>query len=100
MHDGSLLNLHQVVNFYDKGGTPNKNLDAKIKPLHLREQEKDDLVAFLKALTGDVTPVRPPEKLPRVSGRTPDPVQPTCISPSIYDKITDRWVFLPLRAGR
>ena len=65
MHDGSLLNLHQVVNFYDKGGTPNKNLDAKIKPLHLRDQDKDDLVAFLNALTGDVTPVRAPEKLPQ-----------------------------------
>ena len=64
MHDGSLLNLHQVVNFYDKGGTPNKNLDQKIKPLHLSEQNKDDLVAFLEALSGDVTPVRAPEKLP------------------------------------
>jgi cytochrome c peroxidase len=64
MHDGSLLNLHQVVNFYDKGGTPNKNLDKKIKPLHLSEQQKDDLVAFLEALTGEVAPVRPPEKLP------------------------------------
>jgi cytochrome c peroxidase len=64
MHDGSLANLHQVVNFYDKGGTPNKNLDKKIKPLHLSEQEKDDLVAFLEALTGDMPPVRPPEKLP------------------------------------
>jgi cytochrome c peroxidase len=64
MHDGSLLNLHQVVNFYDKGGTPNKNLDKKIKPLHLSEQQKDDLVAFLEALTGNVTPVRAPEKMP------------------------------------
>ena len=64
MHDGSLLNLDQVVDFYDKGGTPNKNLDAKIKPLHLRAEEKADLVAFLNALTGDVTRVRAPEKLP------------------------------------
>jgi cytochrome c peroxidase len=64
MHDGSLKNLYQVVNFYDKGGIPNRNLDAKIKPLHLTAQEKDDLVAFLNALTGDVTPVHPPEKLP------------------------------------
>jgi cytochrome c peroxidase len=64
MHDGSLKNLTQVVNFYDKGGIPNRNLDAKIKPLHLTEREKDDLVAFLNALTGEVTPVRAPEKLP------------------------------------
>ena len=65
MHDGSLLNLHQVVNFYDKGGTPNKNLDKKIKPLHLSEQDKDDLVAFLEALNGDVAPVRAPDKFPQ-----------------------------------
>jgi cytochrome c peroxidase len=64
MHDGSLLNLMQVVNFYDKGGIPNKNLDEKIKRLHLSEENKDDLVGFLKALTGDVTPVHAPEKLP------------------------------------
>jgi cytochrome c peroxidase len=65
MHDGSLLNLHQVVDFYDKGGNPNKNLDKKIKPLHLSQQQKDDLVAFLEALTGDVPPMRPPDKFPQ-----------------------------------
>ena len=65
MHDGSLKNLYQVVNYYDKGGTPNKNLDEKIKPLHLSDSQKDDLVAFLNALTGDVTPVRAPDKFPQ-----------------------------------
>jgi cytochrome c peroxidase len=64
MHDGSLANLHQVVNYYDKGGVPNKNLSEKIKPLHLKEQEKEDLVAFLNALSGDVTPVTAPSKFP------------------------------------
>jgi len=33
MHDGSLNTLDEVVEFYDKGGKPNKNLDEKIKPL-------------------------------------------------------------------
>jgi cytochrome c peroxidase len=64
MHDGSLKNLDQVVSFYDKGGTPNKNLDSRMKPLHLTEQEKSDLVAFLNALTGEVTPVQVPKKFP------------------------------------
>jgi cytochrome c peroxidase len=64
MHDGSLANLYQVVNYYNKGGLPNKNLSEKIKPLKLTEQEKDDLVAFLNALTGDVTRVAAPQKLP------------------------------------
>lgn len=64
MHDGSLANLMQVVNYYDKGGLPNKNLNEKIKPLNLTEQEKEDLVAFMNALTGEVRPVTPPAKLP------------------------------------
>jgi cytochrome c peroxidase len=52
MHDGSLKTLRAVVDYYDKGGTPNKNLDEKIKPLHLTDQDKDDVVEFLKALNG------------------------------------------------
>jgi cytochrome c peroxidase len=65
MHDGSLANLYQVVNYYNKGGLPNKNLSEKIKPLKLSEPEKDDLVAFLNALTGDdVTRVTAPQRLP------------------------------------
>lgn len=53
MHDGSVKTLEEVIDFYDKGGTPNKNLDPLIKPLHLSEQDKKDLVSFLKALNGD-----------------------------------------------
>jgi cytochrome c peroxidase len=53
MHDGSLKTLEEVVEFYNKGGIPNKNLDANIKPLHLSDQQKSDLVAFLKALSGE-----------------------------------------------
>ena len=53
MHDGSLKTLEQVVDYYDKGGNPNKNLDGNIRKLNLTEQEKKDLVAFLKALSGE-----------------------------------------------
>lgn len=53
MHDGSLKTLEEVVDFYNKGGTPNKNLDEKIVPLKLSDQEKKDLVAFMKALNGE-----------------------------------------------
>jgi cytochrome c peroxidase len=53
MHDGSLKTLEEVVDFYDKGGIKNKNLDEKIKPLHLTDLEKKDLVSFLKALSGE-----------------------------------------------
>ena len=53
MHDGSLATLEEVVEFYDKGGKPNRNLDPNLKPLHLTPQEKADVVAFLKALSGE-----------------------------------------------
>ena len=53
MHDGSLKTLEDVVNFYDKGGQPNRNLDEKIKPLRLTEEQKKDLVEFLKSLSGE-----------------------------------------------
>jgi cytochrome c peroxidase len=53
MHDGSLKTLQEVVDYYDKGGTANKNLDAAIKPLHLTDQDKKDLVEFLKSLSGE-----------------------------------------------
>ncbi len=52
MHDGSIDSLNNVVEFYDKGGIKNSLLDPRIRPLHLTEQEKQDLVEFLKSLTG------------------------------------------------
>jgi cytochrome c peroxidase len=52
MHDGSLKTLEEVVDYYDKGGIPNKNLDERIKKLNLTAQDKADLVAFMKALSG------------------------------------------------
>jgi cytochrome c peroxidase len=52
MHDGSLKTLEEVVDYYDRGGTPNKNLDRHVKARHLSAQEKADLVAFMKALSG------------------------------------------------
>jgi cytochrome c peroxidase len=65
MHDGSEATLTAVVEFYDRGGISNPNLSQEIKPLRLSAQEKRDLVAFLEALTGDVTNADPPRSLPR-----------------------------------
>ena len=39
MHDGSLQTLEQVVDYYDKGGNNNPNLDTEIRPLHLTAPE-------------------------------------------------------------
>jgi cytochrome c peroxidase len=52
MHDGSLPTLEAVIEFYNQGGIPNPKLDPRIRPLDLSDQEKSDLLAFLKSLTG------------------------------------------------
>jgi cytochrome c peroxidase len=65
MHDGSLRSLEEVVEHYDKGGIKNPQLNQRIKPLHLTPQEKNDLVAFLKALSGEGwQQIKPPQELP------------------------------------
>jgi cytochrome c peroxidase len=43
--------LEEVIEFYNAGGGPGRNKSNKINPLLLTEQEKQDLVAFLKTLT-------------------------------------------------
>ncbi len=53
MHNGSEKTLLDVVNFYDKGGELNPNLDGGMRPLKLTDAEKADLVEFMKALTSD-----------------------------------------------
>ncbi len=65
MHDGSFKTLREVVDFYDKGGLLNKNLDPDIKPLKLTVDERDDLVAFLRALSGKGWQnIKAPDKFP------------------------------------
>ena len=53
MHDGSMQSLRQVVEFYNRGGFANENLDPLIQPLQLNRRDIDDLVAFMLSLTGD-----------------------------------------------
>ena len=63
MHDGSLPTLEEVVAFYDRGGVPNARLDPEIRPLGLSPQEKQDLLAFLRAL-GSGSTAGPPSPFP------------------------------------
>ena len=53
MHDGSIKTLLDVIRFYNEGGVKNPMLDEKMKPLNLTEQEMNELVEFLRALTSD-----------------------------------------------
>jgi len=53
MHDGRFKTLEEVVNFYNKGGIKNPHQDNLIIPLELTDQEKHDLVEFLRTLKGE-----------------------------------------------
>jgi cytochrome c peroxidase len=58
MHDGSQLTLEEVVDWYVKGGHPNPWLSEKVKKLELTDQERADLVAFMRdGLTGPLPQV-------------------------------------------
>jgi cytochrome c peroxidase len=48
MHDGRFATLAEVVEYYDKGGEPNPQLDEEIFPLELTDQQKKDLITFLE----------------------------------------------------
>ena len=65
MHDGSLATLEDVVEHYDKGGNANPDLDPDMKKLGLTAQEKKDVVAFMKALSGET------KKLERTAAEAP-----------------------------
>ncbi len=55
-HNGSKDNLKDVLSLYNKGGeNPDKTgLAKEIKPLGLTDEEIDDVIAFLHALTDEV----------------------------------------------
>ena len=52
MHDGSLATLRDVLLFYNRGGVRNEALDPLIERLGLSDAEIEDLLAFLRSLTG------------------------------------------------
>jgi cytochrome c peroxidase len=63
-HDGSAATLRDVVDHYVRGGDDRSNVSADVRPLTLSEQEKQDLVAFMRSLTGEQTAFVAP-KLPQ-----------------------------------
>ncbi|MDP6344133.1 MAG: cytochrome c peroxidase [Alphaproteobacteria bacterium] len=66
MHNGAFYTLEEVVDFYDEGGGENEfeaNKTKLLKPLNLTDEEKEDLLAFIEALSGDEIKMKNP-KLP------------------------------------
>ncbi|WP_290870103.1 cytochrome c peroxidase [Aquabacterium sp.] len=53
MHNGIYRTLEEVIDHYDRGGDTKTNLSPNMQALNLTTQEKQDLVAFMKSLTGD-----------------------------------------------
>jgi cytochrome c peroxidase len=57
--DGQAATLADVIDFYDRGGDPDGTFiggPKEIRPLHLSAEEKNDLIEFLKTLTGEPVP--------------------------------------------
>jgi len=65
MHDGSQETLEEVVEWYAKGGHPNEYLSEDIKKLDLTEQDKADLVEFMKVGLTSSLPRVERERLPK-----------------------------------
>lgn len=69
MHNGAFKTLEEVIEFYNDGGGRGRGLDvlsqdSKVTKLDLTEQQKKDLVSFLKSLT-DLAPAPvPPSTVP------------------------------------
>jgi cytochrome c peroxidase len=62
-HDGSVATLEEAVEVMAGGGIANPNLDGALKPVALTAAEREDLLAFLRALTVEFEVMRP--ELPR-----------------------------------
>ncbi len=69
MHNGVFYTMEEVVDFYNRGGldeegrtTPfPENKSKFIRPLGLTGEEKEDLIAFIEAFSGEEILVSPPE---------------------------------------
>lgn len=63
LHDGSIATLKDMLLFYQNGGGTGEGKDHRIRPLHLRDGELDDIFAFLMTLT-DSSALTNPNYLP------------------------------------
>jgi cytochrome c peroxidase len=51
MHDGSIETIKEVIAHYESGGQNHPNKSELIEPFDLTNQEREDLISFLKSLT-------------------------------------------------
>lgn len=60
MHDGSMTNLEEVIKHYEEGGIQRASLSKEMEPFELSDQQRADLIAFLKTLDGGPLAIEPP----------------------------------------
>ncbi len=66
MHTGVFGTLEEVVAFYNQGGGAGPGKSPKILKLNMNDAEQQDLVAFLRTLTGELPRIIPPQLPPRL----------------------------------
>jgi cytochrome c peroxidase len=79
LHDGSEKTLEALIEFYDRGGGKDPNLDPLMVPLGLSGREKTALVAFIKSLNSlnpEVADVKPIEHEVKTKPHEPKPAHP------------------------
>jgi len=66
MHNGAFATLEEVIDFYTMGGGADQGtaVDRQIVPFELNTQEKEDLIAFLYALTDESAMPEIPTSVP------------------------------------
>lgn len=69
MHNGAFKTLEEIVEFYNDGGGRGRGLDvysqdAKVAKLDLNDQQKKDLVSFMKSLDSLTPPPVVPKQVP------------------------------------
>jgi cytochrome c peroxidase len=52
MHDGSITTLEEVIEYYNRGGNLNPNIDNEVRRFRLTTEEKRALLTFLRSLNG------------------------------------------------
>ena len=77
MHDGSLVTLKDVMDYYVGGGNTNPYLDKEMRTLDfLTFDERRDILAFLESLTGEMPKDVGPPQASAAAPATPAPTKP------------------------
>jgi cytochrome c peroxidase len=91
-HNGGYLTLEQVVDFYNRGG----DFPGSLRPLGLTQDEKNDLVTFIKGLTDErVVYDKAPFDHPQLFVPNGHPGNETSVTSDGNGKATDSLLEIP-----